>query len=210
MKKKLLAGLVIGLFTLSIGGMANATPISINDFSGSETLIDFNSGYSISGNTVTTAGVSFVSSEGGWWSASNWSSYFDNISGASLGYALADATSDTLVTINAGFSVNRIGILLSTTPVTEWSLSAYASDNSLIETVTQSMPSDSEAVFLGLESTLSIDHFIISETGAGNGHVTLMDDLRFESVAPVPEPATILLFGTGIAGLVGARIRRKN
>lgn len=29
------------------------------------------------------------------------------------------------------------------------------------------------------------------------------------SVAPVPEPATMLLFGTGIAGLAGTRLRRK-
>jgi hypothetical protein len=27
--------------------------------------------------------------------------------------------------------------------------------------------------------------------------------------APVPEPATMILFGAGLAGLVGVRLRRK-
>lgn len=31
----------------------------------------------------------------------------------------------------------------------------------------------------------------------------------FDSATPVPEPATMLLFGSGIAGLAGARLRRK-
>ena len=33
--------------------------------------------------------------------------------------------------------------------------------------------------------------------------------LQGEKVAPIPEPATMLLFGTGLAGLTGSRIRRK-
>ena len=33
--------------------------------------------------------------------------------------------------------------------------------------------------------------------------------LALNNQQPVPEPATILLFGTGIAGLLGARLRRK-
>lgn len=29
------------------------------------------------------------------------------------------------------------------------------------------------------------------------------------NTAPIPEPATILLFGTGLAGLIGTRLRKK-
>lgn len=41
------------------------------------------------------------------------------------------------------------------------------------------------------------------------GNVNNISGYIAESAAPVPEPATMLLFGTGLVGLVSARFRRK-
>jgi len=38
---------------------------------------------------------------------------------------------------------------------------------------------------------------------------TVIDIQISENAAPVPEPATMLLFGTGLAGLAGLKLRRK-
>ena len=186
----------------------SATPITLSDFSGSETLIDFNSGYSASGNTLAIDEVNFVNNISSWHNPANWGWYFDNIPGASLGIGLADMSSDTLITVDTGgVSFNRVGILLSTSLPNSWTLSAYAADNSFIESVTASMPAYGEAVFIGLESTTDIASVVISELGNGNGQITLFDDFRFESTTPVPEPTTILLLGAGLLGL--AEVSRK-
>jgi hypothetical protein len=44
----------------------------------------------------------------------------------------------------------------------------------------------------------------------GNNDVTCSEGITFDrDPAPVPAPATILLFGSGLAGLIGSRLRRK-
>ena len=53
-----------------------------------------------------------------------------------------------------------------------------------------------------------VNGFYVNPSGWGSGHPMQIDNLVV-STAPVPEPATMLLMGTGLAGLLGARRKKK-
>ncbi len=187
MKQSLLAGACV----LALSGVAFGDGfIGLNDFSGGETVIDFNATDMTllshptadigSGITVTDSGGG--TGFGGWRGNIDWSSFFDNIPGASLGRALADSwgASDLEYDLTGAGNPNRVGMLLSTGTQTTWTVEVYSPSHTLIDTGTAMMPGGGDAVFVGYEASGGIGYLRLIDQE--NGYITIMEDVRFEFV----------------------------
>jgi len=197
MKKILLAGLAIGLFLVGVSGVASATTIDFENNGGNWSYI---------GSFYTaSSGVTF---------GADWLIYpFDpNYPAHSGSYTAMWQDPTMFIPLNALISfvspVSQVSAYFNVYdyPVT-WA--AYDSTGNLlgsiiIPTTTQPTPGGMQEYSLPYDG-ISLLVFTADESDYSN-----MDDLSFNggSTAPVPEPATLLLFGTGIAGLA-AVVRRK-
>ncbi len=181
---------IVGSAILAMSGAALADGfIGMGGFSGSETVIDFNATDMTllahptanigSGITVTDSGGG--TGFGGWRGNIDWSSFFSNIPGASLGRALADSwgASDLLYDFTGAGNPNRAGMLLSTGTATTWTVEVYGPSFNLLGTTNVTMPGASMAVFVGYEASGGIGYIRLIDVE--NGYITIMDDVRFES-----------------------------
>ncbi len=201
------AALILALTTTTLA--AQAQLIDIQDFSGNETVESFDPGFTGQTGTVSYNGFTLEDRGSGTGiqvlrASMDWSEYFTNLPGVSLGRALNDNYGITDLKISLSNPVGRIGVLISTGVCVNYRLTAYDDQNNIVAIGERGMPSAFKGVFIGLESqTNNIAYVTITEPLGENGHKTLIDDIRYEAV---PEPATLSLLA---AGAIALRARKR-
>ena len=208
MKKKMLAGLATGLFMFGVVGTVWATSIQLSQFSLNSITIDFedvNFSSPDFGNAAlnpitdyTDQGVTFyvhnqdshqgtihdVFRLGGWVSGEGVAIATNVGEGASVGIELVFST-----------PVLEIGALVA---VSNSSLSVFNGNILLEQSQTANVDYSSGLThFIGIHNDLGITRALFTDIDL-NGLIMAIDNVTF---SPVPEPATMLLFGTGLAGL---------
>ncbi len=221
MKKKLVAGFATGLFFLGVIGMANATPIIFDDQSaflsstgatsatGTLPYLDY------AGTSVTLGDITLTSSQGIYvgYSGYDWT---ERITGNDI--AINDIE-NLDISINLTSSVFSFGFEFVepefdphvTAPFVDSTFGVtLMNGTTIVDSFTFNAPND-QAYFVGVWTDVGFDNVEIREISGGieNEFFGQFYTGNAPAPAPVPEPATMLLFSTGLAGIVGNRIRRK-
>ncbi|OGR01082.1 MAG: hypothetical protein A2511_00460 [Deltaproteobacteria bacterium RIFOXYD12_FULL_50_9] len=222
MKKQLLAGLTMGLILAGSVGIASATPIALNvDFGSTDQLRIYDGIGAAPSSGTTWNGIMFSS-------GTNLLKYSDGSSatGISIASTASQAYSDggnallgdrVFVTGSWGpFDVTISGLNSGST----YDLYVYGSNTIYASTYTVGAISDYALGGQNLPFVYHNNYGLLEGLNATNGQIHI-DVARYSGSAaaviggfqlieyPVPEPATMLLLGMGIAGLAGFRLRRK-
>lgn len=212
MKKKIIAGLATGLLLVGMQGWANANLITNGSFEGNGDIGDFmtlNAGdNSIDGWTVQSGSIDWIQD---YWQASDGTRSLDLAGYFSQG---------TIVGINFNTIVGQTYLVqfdMAGNPDKTYDKAmigaavgdvAHNFSFSQAGNTRQNMGWETMSFTFTATDTTSQLKFGDVTGASDQAWGAALDNVRAD-VAPVPEPATMLLFGTGILGLAGSRCRRK-
>jgi len=195
MKKKLLATLAIGTFIFGMNGVSKATSLTMNSglITDYDTRYEFES-YGAGGNVTITGGPYGTSTDG----EAAWI-YADNVLTTTNNYLTVLSEQDIYTQFwqsdgNDGIAQFETQLLGSSTWVEHGTLPTYQGGNQY-----------------ALLAGLTAGNYSLRITSFDQGNDS-WDDLHlghYGTTSSVPEPTAMLLFSTGLVGMIGTRIRRK-
>ena len=213
MKKKFLAGLATGFLMLGMVGIASANLITNGSFERDElqTPSFWTLGVgdtSLPGWSITGGTVDWID---GLWQPSNGDKSLD-MNGVSAGTIVSDpfatisgvkynVTFDMAGNLGGGTTVKHLNSL--SIGDTEHTFTFDTTGHSFTDMGWEQMAYS----FIATGRTSQLQFSGIVSDGQYFG--AALDNVIVERANPVPEPATMLLFGTGLVGLVGTKLRRK-
>lgn len=111
--------------------------------------------------------------------------------------------------------IHAVGFWLGSTN-NDWLFTAYDANGTVLDTQTFTAAGGSSEVFYGVAVNNSyIDYAIMTPVQGGVQDYIFLDNFMLGPAdpappAPVPEPVSFILFGSGIAVVAGSRAKRKN